>query len=80
MLEAAKDKCVLSKKIHMNRDQFIKPTQWIIGGDGWADDIGYNGVDHVLALATTSTSLSSTRRCTRTWAARSRRQGNLVSV
>ena len=49
MLEGAKDKCDLCKKIHANSDLFIKPTQWIIGGDGWAYDIGYNGVDHVLA-------------------------------
>ncbi|WP_288961728.1 pyruvate:ferredoxin (flavodoxin) oxidoreductase [uncultured Peptoniphilus sp.] len=27
----------------------IKKSQWIIGGDGWAYDIGYGGVDHVLA-------------------------------
>ncbi|MDD7363699.1 MAG: pyruvate:ferredoxin (flavodoxin) oxidoreductase [Peptoniphilus sp.] len=27
----------------------IKPSQWIIGGDGWAYDIGYGGLDHVLA-------------------------------
>ena len=62
MLEGAKDKCDLSRKIHANGDLFIKPTQWIIGGDGWAYDIGFSGVDHVLALATTSTPSSSTRR------------------
>lgn len=28
---------------------FVKPSQWIIGGDGWAYDIGYGGLDHVLA-------------------------------
>lgn len=27
----------------------IKPSQWILGGDGWAYDIGYGGLDHVLA-------------------------------
>lgn len=27
----------------------VKPSQWIIGGDGWAYDIGYAGIDHVLA-------------------------------
>lgn len=31
------------------RDFLIKKSQWIIGGDGWAYDIGYGGVDHVLA-------------------------------
>ncbi len=31
-------------------DKFlIKKTQWIVGGDGWAYDIGYGGLDHVLA-------------------------------
>ena len=31
------------------RHSFKKPSQWIIGGDGWAYDIGYGGLDHVLA-------------------------------
>ena len=31
------------------RDHFVKPSQWIIGGDGWAYDIGYGGIDHVIA-------------------------------
>lgn len=30
-------------------DYFVKRSQWIIGGDGWAYDIGYGGLDHVLA-------------------------------
>ncbi|HZW50168.1 MAG TPA: pyruvate:ferredoxin (flavodoxin) oxidoreductase, partial [Bacillota bacterium] len=30
-------------------DLFVKPSIWIIGGDGWAYDIGYGGLDHVLA-------------------------------
>ncbi|WP_297077285.1 pyruvate:ferredoxin (flavodoxin) oxidoreductase [uncultured Enterococcus sp.] len=30
-------------------DLFVKPSQWIIGGDGWAYDIGYGGLDHVIA-------------------------------
>ncbi|MBE9913753.1 pyruvate:ferredoxin (flavodoxin) oxidoreductase [Paenibacillus donghaensis] len=32
-----------------DRDMFAKPSQWIIGGDGWAYDIGFSGIDHVLA-------------------------------
>ena len=40
--EAAKD--ILAEK-----DYFVKRSQWIFGGDGWAYDIGYGGVDHVLA-------------------------------
>ena len=31
------------------KDFFTKRSQWIIGGDGWAYDIGYGGLDHVLA-------------------------------
>ena len=30
-------------------DDFVKKSVWIIGGDGWAYDIGYGGLDHVLA-------------------------------
>jgi pyruvate-ferredoxin/flavodoxin oxidoreductase len=36
-------------KIYDNRDYFIKRSHWIFGGDGWAYDIGYGGLDHVLA-------------------------------
>lgn len=32
-----------------NKDFAAKKSQWILGGDGWAYDIGYGGVDHVLA-------------------------------
>ena len=31
------------------KDHFVKKSQWIFGGDGWAYDIGYGGLDHVLA-------------------------------
>jgi len=37
-------------KIHDARDMFTKPSHWIFGGDGWAYDIGYGGLDHVLAM------------------------------
>jgi pyruvate-ferredoxin/flavodoxin oxidoreductase len=30
-------------------DGLVKKSVWIIGGDGWAYDIGYGGLDHVLA-------------------------------
>lgn len=30
-------------------DLFVKPSQWMIGGDGWAYDIGFGGIDHVIA-------------------------------
>lgn len=32
-----------------HRDMLPKPSMWIFGGDGWAYDIGYGGLDHVLA-------------------------------
>lgn len=32
-------------------DYFIKKSIWIFGGDGWAYDIGYGGLDHVIAMA-----------------------------
>ena len=32
-----------------NKDHLIKKSVWIFGGDGWAYDIGYGGLDHVLA-------------------------------
>jgi len=31
------------------KDYFVKQSNWIFGGDGWAYDIGYGGLDHVLA-------------------------------
>jgi len=37
------------KKIINNLDQLSKKSIWIIGGDGWAYDIGFGGLDHVLA-------------------------------
>ena len=39
----------LLKAIDAKKDCLIKKSIWIVGGDGWAYDIGYNGVDHVLA-------------------------------
>ncbi len=35
--------------IKENLDCLVKPSIWIFGGDGWAYDIGYGGLDHVLA-------------------------------
>ncbi len=35
--------------IYALRDYFVKKSVWIFGGDGWAYDIGYGGLDHVLA-------------------------------
>ncbi|NSS17942.1 pyruvate:ferredoxin (flavodoxin) oxidoreductase, partial [Enterococcus faecalis] len=39
----------LLESIYDDQDLFVKPSQWMIGGDGWAYDIGYGGIDHVLA-------------------------------
>ncbi|MFA6807932.1 MAG: pyruvate:ferredoxin (flavodoxin) oxidoreductase, partial [Eubacteriales bacterium] len=39
----------LLASIYARKEQFVKKSQWIVGGDGWAYDIGYGGVDHVLA-------------------------------
>ncbi len=36
-------------EVEAKKDCLIKKSVWIVGGDGWAYDIGYNGVDHVLA-------------------------------
>lgn len=33
----------------LNRDQFTKKSIWLFGGDGWAYDIGFGGLDHVIA-------------------------------
>lgn len=38
-----------AKYVIDNQDMLIKPSMWIFGGDGWAYDIGYGGLDHVLA-------------------------------
>ncbi|MTD38132.1 pyruvate:ferredoxin (flavodoxin) oxidoreductase [Erwinia sp. CPCC 100877] len=35
--------------IYNQKDLLVKTSQWIVGGDGWAYDIGYSGIDHVLA-------------------------------
>ncbi|HQO12897.1 MAG TPA: thiamine pyrophosphate-dependent enzyme, partial [Petrotogaceae bacterium] len=37
------------KEISSKKDHLIKKSVWIFGGDGWAYDIGYGGLDHVLA-------------------------------
>ena len=49
LLEKEKGSDELLNKIYEDRDYFVKRSQWIFGGDGWAYDIGYGGVDHVLA-------------------------------
>lgn len=47
MLE--KSTCPVAKDILDLKDHLVKRSQWIIGGDGWAYDIGFGGLDHVIA-------------------------------
>ncbi len=42
--------CTLGREVLANADLLVKKSQWIFGGDGWAYDIGYGGLDHVLAM------------------------------
>ena len=44
-----KNQAAYAKEIMSLKQYLIKKSQWIIGGDGWAYDIGYGGLDHVLA-------------------------------
>jgi len=41
--------CDICKELTVLKDYLITRSQWIFGGDGWAYDIGYGGLDHVLA-------------------------------
>ena len=41
--------CDICKEIYDLKHYIVKKSQWIFGGDGWAYDIGYGGLDHVLA-------------------------------
>jgi len=51
-IAATKDgeKKTLLKSIYADKDLFVKKSIWIFGGDGWAYDIGYGGLDHVIAM------------------------------
>ncbi|MFS3068262.1 pyruvate:ferredoxin (flavodoxin) oxidoreductase [Parabacteroides merdae] len=49
MVEAAKDKCSNCATIAELSHFLVKRSQWIIGGDGASYDIGYGGLDHVIA-------------------------------
>lgn len=39
----------LVNRMKQRKDYLIKRSQWIVGGDGWAYDIGFGGLDHVMA-------------------------------
>ncbi len=43
------DKCDLCKQALAMKDLFVKKSIWIFGGDGWAYDIGFGGLDHAIA-------------------------------
>lgn len=48
-LLAAEPASDLVQAVARSSDMFVAPSHWIIGGDGWAYDIGFGGLDHVLA-------------------------------
>lgn len=48
-LEAVQNKDAALQDILDNRDYLVKRSQWLFGGDGWAYDIGFGGLDHALA-------------------------------
>ncbi len=47
--KAAKEGCPTAPEVLQNKEYLSKKSVWIFGGDGWAYDIGFGGVDHVLA-------------------------------
>ena len=47
--KAATDGCPTAPEILAKKDYLAKKSVWIFGGDGWAYDIGFGGLDHVLA-------------------------------
>lgn len=50
VLESEKSNEEIISDIKDNADCLVKKSVWIFGGDGWAYDIGYGGLDHVLAM------------------------------
>lgn len=48
-IEKIRGQDTLLNEIYENKDFLVKRSQWIFGGDGWAYDIGFGGLDHVLA-------------------------------
>ena len=49
VLENSKSDDSLLNEIYKNKDFLVKRSQWLFGGDGWAYDIGFGGLDHILA-------------------------------
>ncbi len=50
-LQCAKSKCPECQALTTVADYLVRKSVWAVGGDGWAYDIGYGGLDHVLAGA-----------------------------
>lgn len=50
----AADGSLMAKALSALSGDLINKTVWILGGDGWAYDIGYGGLDHILASGKTS--------------------------
>ena len=50
LLEAEKDGKPALEQVYKMKQFLVKRSQWLFGGDGWAYDIGYGGLDHVLAM------------------------------
>jgi pyruvate-ferredoxin/flavodoxin oxidoreductase len=50
LLEKEKDVSLLLRVINEQKDALVKFSTWLVGGDGWAYDINFQGLDHVLSL------------------------------
>ena len=50
MIEAHKNECTFCARLDNLKNHLVKRSQWIIGGDGASYDIGFGGLDHVIAL------------------------------
>ena len=50
MIEAHKNECNFCARLYDLKNHLVKRSQWIIGGDGASYDIGFGGLDHVIAL------------------------------
>lgn len=48
-LEVEMDQDEDLQALYAQREDFVKPSYWLVGGDGWAYDIGFGGLDHVVA-------------------------------
>jgi pyruvate-ferredoxin/flavodoxin oxidoreductase len=48
--QLAHDKSPQARRLELLADYLVKKSVWIVGGDGWAYDIGFGGLDHILSL------------------------------